>query len=223
MLKKLTEEKLSEILEAGIAEFAEQGAERACMSRIAKSAGISVGVLYKYYADKDAFFDACLSRSLDVLRSTLGEIAAEDGRIMSGAEAAIRAVQNFSAEHVNYTRMYLRITAESGGEYAAKLAGAIEGLSSEVYARRIAEAQSAGDVRADMDPRLFAFFFDSLLMMMQFSYCCDYYRERFRVYCGEAAENDALVASQLLKFLESAFTTEKKDIPHRPKNTKGEG
>ena len=63
----------------------------------------------------------------------------------------------------------------------------------------------------------------SLLMMMQFSYCCDYYRERFRVYCGEAAENDALVASQLLKFLESAFTTEKKDIPHRPKNTKGEG
>ena len=53
MLKRLTEEKLEEILEAGITEFGEQGFEKTSMSRVAGRAGISVGVLYKYYGDKD--------------------------------------------------------------------------------------------------------------------------------------------------------------------------
>ena len=43
--------------------------------------------------------------------------------------------------------------------------------------------------RRDMDPRLFAFFFDNLLMMLQFSYCCDYYRARLALYCGEDRED----------------------------------
>ena len=67
MLKKLTQEQLAAVLEAGIAEFAEKGPERASMGAIARAAGLSVGVLYKYYADKEAFFSACLERSLDAL------------------------------------------------------------------------------------------------------------------------------------------------------------
>ena len=169
------------------------------LSAIASSSALSCG----------ASFSACLQRSLEALRDTLSRIETTDGGILTGAEAAIRAVQHFSVEHANYTRMYLRLTAESGGEYAKTLARAIEELSAEVYTRRIARAKDAGDVRGDMDPRLFAFFFDSLLMMMQFSYCCDYYQERFRLYCGEAAQDSALVAGELLKFLESAFTTQR--------------
>ena len=49
MLKKLTEEKLNEVLEAGIGEFADCGLHQASMNAIARRAGISVGVLYKYY------------------------------------------------------------------------------------------------------------------------------------------------------------------------------
>ena len=56
MHEKLTEAKLAEILEAGIHEFAERGMEKASMASIAGRAGISVGVLYKYYSDKESFF-----------------------------------------------------------------------------------------------------------------------------------------------------------------------
>ena len=66
-----------------------------------------------------------------------------------------------------------------------------------------------------MDPRLFAFFFDNLLMMLQFSYCCDYYRARFALYGGGSLPEEGLVERELLKFLESAFTTEQSQIPHR--------
>ena len=80
----------------------------------------------------------------------------------------------------------------------------------------LAEAQAAGDVRGDMDPRMLAFFFDNLLMMLQDSYSSDYYRERLRRYCGEeAAEDEDFVASQLIRFLECAFTFESGDIRHK--------
>ncbi len=58
MLKKLSDEKINEILEAGISEFASHGMDRANTNVIAKKAGVSVGVIYKYYNDKEGFFFA---------------------------------------------------------------------------------------------------------------------------------------------------------------------
>jgi hypothetical protein len=68
-----------------------------------------------------------------------------------------------------------------------------------------------------MDPEMLAFFFDDLLMMVQFAGCCDYYRERFRLYCGGTPEEqEERLERELLKFLESAFTFEESEIVHRP-------
>ncbi|MEA4964759.1 MAG: TetR/AcrR family transcriptional regulator [Oscillospiraceae bacterium] len=216
MLKKLTEDTRANILEIGISEFAVHGPDRANMAEIARKAGISVGVLYKYYADKDAFFTACLQRSLDALRAVLEGIVAREGRIFSYAEAVIRAVQQYAREHADYMRMYLQITACGNQAHAACLADTIESISASLYTETIRAAQSRGDVRRDMDPRLFAFFFDNLLMMMQFSYCCDYYKARFQRYCGDGIlEDNETVVQELLKFLESAFTLEQSEISHR--------
>jgi TetR/AcrR family transcriptional regulator len=218
MFEKLSEEKKTEILETGIAEFAGKGVDRANINEIARKAGISVGVLYKYYTDKETFFLACLKRSLDVLNSVLQEQMTSSDKLLVRAEKIIRVVQRTSREHTNYIRMYNEITSGSSRKYAPVLAEKIESLSSTVYAKFIADAAERGDIRDDIEPRMFAFFFDNLLMMLQFSYSCDYYRERFKVYCGEAyADNDELVASQLTKFLESAFTFRSSDIKHREK------
>ena len=111
----------------------------------------------------------------------------------------------------------LPILAASGGEEARRLAGEIEGVTSRLYAGAIAAGQAAGDLRRDMDPKMLAFFFDDLLMMVQFAGCCDYYRERFRLYCGGTPEEqEERLERELLKFLESAFTFEESKIVHRP-------
>ena len=53
----------------------------------------------------------------------------------------------------------------------------------------------------------------SLLVALQFSYTCDYYRERFKVFCGEdILEDDDRVAEELVKFLESAFAVSRDDV-----------
>ena len=216
MLKKLSEEQLERLLEAGVEEFARRGLAGANMRTIADRACISVGALYKYYGDKDGFFRACLDRSLEALDRTLAEVISQEAGFREYARRIIRALLRFSREHAGYVRLYC-VLAASGGEEARRLAGEIEGVTSRLYAGAIAAGQAAGDLRRDMDPAMLAFFFDGLLMMVQFAGCCEYYRERFRLYCGGTPEEqEERLERELLKFLESAFTFEESEIVHRP-------
>ena len=216
MLKRLTEEKLEEILEAGITEFGEQGFEKTSMSRVAGRAGISVGVLYKYYGDKDGFFLACVKKSMQELERTLSETTSREEKLLQYAERLIQALQQHCREHPSHIRMYHELTCGSAARFVPALTQEIESLSARLYTSMTERAQREGKIRRDADPGLFAFFFDNLLMMLQFSYCCDYYRARFALYCGGAVpDGGRQVEAELLKFLESAFTTEQAQIPHR--------
>lgn len=214
MLKKLAEEQLEQLLEAGVEEFALQGLAGANMRTIAERAGVSVGALYKYYGDKEGFFRACLDRSLEALDAVLAEVIGKEAGFREYARRIIRALLRFSREHAGYVRLYCALAA-SGGKDARELAREIEGVTSRLYAGTIAAGQAAGDLRRDMDPAMLAFFFDNLLMMLQFTGCCDYYRERFRLYCGGTPEDqEERLERELLKFLEAAFTFEEAGIIH---------
>lgn len=215
MLKRLTKEKLDEILEAGISEFGEQGLERTSMSRIAVRAGTSVGVLYKYYSDKDTFFLACVRKSLKELEETLSKTVRREEKLLQYAECLIESLQRHCREHPSHVRMYHELTCAGAGRFGPLLAQEIEGMTARLYSGMILRAQHEGKIRQDADPKLFAFFFDNLLMMLQFSYCCGYYRERFHLYYPTDPENmDLRIRKELLKFLESAFTLEEQDIIH---------
>ena len=218
MLQKLTSEKIDAILETGINEFAEYGLDRANINVIAKKAGISVGVLYKYYKDKEVFFLACLNKSLIVLDQVISEVLIGEAKLLKRVEKIVRAVQKYSRKHVNYTKMYNSITVGSNKRFAPELAKRIEGMTSQVYSQFIANAMQEGDIRQDIDPAMFAFFFDSLLMMMQFSYSCEYYMERYKIFCGaDILKEDERVVQEFLKFIESAFTFDRGKITHKAK------
>lgn len=213
MPKKLTDEKKNEIMETGIRVFAEYGFERANTNVIAREAGISVGVLFKYYKDKEGFFAACLTRSIDMLKSVLQSVLQTEGSSFDKAECLFRAVIDFSRSHGDYIRMYHQISLGGNKALTERLAEEIESVSSEVYSAYIAEAQKKGELRADISPSLAAFFFDNLLMMLQFSYSCDYYRQRLRQYTGLESDDesaDEKMISELLRFVEGALGNSKK-------------
>ena len=81
MLKRLTEGKINEILETGIVEFAQNGPDRANINVIARKSGVSVGVIYKYYQNKDAFFEACLRQALKALERVINDALRGECRI----------------------------------------------------------------------------------------------------------------------------------------------
>ena len=61
------------VLEAAAQVLLREGYARATTNRIAEVAGVSVGTIYQYFADKDEIFDALIRREMDNLRRVLRE------------------------------------------------------------------------------------------------------------------------------------------------------
>ena len=209
--ERIPNERRERILEVGITEFSSKGYENANINTIARNAGISIGLMYKYFSTKEDLFLTCISRGMHILEEALEEIMISHDKILIKAEKLIRATCELSKKNKNYIKLYNEITAEKDGERAVSLAREIESQTSKIYITSIAQALARGDVRQDLDPRLFAFFLDNLLTTLQFSFTCEYYKERLRIYTGVDTDrlNDDEIVNQLLKFIESAFTFEK--------------
>lgn len=209
--ERATDERKEKILEVGIKEFASKGYEKANINIIAKKAGISIGLMYKYFSTKEDLFITCIQRGMSILDDAVDEILQSDDKLIVKAEKLIRTTCQLSQRDANYVKLYNEITSERDSEKAIEFAKAIEGETSKKYVKCITDALAKGDVRQDMDPRLFAFFLDNLLTSLQFSFTCDYYRNRLEIYTGvNVAElSEDQIVRQLLKFIESAFTFEK--------------
>lgn len=209
--ERIPSERKERILEVGIEEFSSKGYENANINVIAHNAGISIGLMYKYFSTKEDLFLTCISRGMIILEEALEEIMASRDKLLIKAEKLIRATCEVSRKNQKYIKLYNEITAEKDGERAVALAREIESQTSRIYITSIAQALASGDVRQDLDPRMFAFFLDNLLTTLQFSFSCEYYKERLRIYTGVDTDelNDDEIVCQLLKFIESAFTFEK--------------
>ncbi len=206
MYKKLDEDTLITILETGIDEFAGNGLDRANINVIAKKSGVSVGVIYKYYKDKDSFFLACVHHSLKLLEQVLRDAVSDEPDVMICIKRVVYALLDHSRRHSNYNVMYNEITSGSCKRYAAVLAKEIETRTAFVYEQLIEKAKQSGELNSDIDSRMLAFFFDNLLMMLQFSYSCDYYKERMKIFCGEdVLDNDKKIAEEFIGFIGAAL------------------
>lgn len=206
MYKKLDDNTLNTILETGIDEFADNGLDRANINVIAKKSGVSVGVIYKYYGDKDNFFLACVRHSLKLLEQVLRDSFSGETDVMTCIRRVVYALLDHCKKHKNYNVMYNEITSGSCKRYAAVLAKEIETCTAMVYEQLMENAKRLGEVGINIESHMFAFFFDNLLMMLQFSYSCEYYRERMKIFCGEdVLDNDEKVAEEFIRFIGAAL------------------
>ena len=206
MLKPLTKEQTDSILRIAAEEFADKGFAGTAISSIAKKAGVSVGVIYKYYAGKEDLFNACVAKSLGTMEEVLNTAKTSGGSMLEMADVLITEAQRFAKENPEYIRLYHQITATGSPSGKTQSAELIESGTARLYEGFIKSASEKGAIRQDIDPSAFAFFFDNLMMMLHFSYACDYYKDRFRIYCGDDAfDKDAFIKEQLMKFIGGAL------------------
>lgn len=206
MYKKLDEKAKKTILETGIEEFAQRGLDRANINVIARKAGVSVGVIYKYFGDKDSFFLACVRHSLALLEEVLQGAIAHETDIESGIRDIVQALIAHAREHQSHNALYNEITSGGCKKYAKELAREIEGRTAAVYTQLLENARAAGTVDPGMDPGTVAFFLDDLFMMLQFSFSCEYYRERMRIFCGTDSTDDTeKMTESFMRFIKNAL------------------
>lgn len=206
MYKKLSDEKKQIIIDSGIEEFAKEGFVGANLARIAKGAGVSVGVIYKYYKDKEDLFLSCVRYGLNDLTEALKEVAFKSDDLEASIRAVVRTLINHSKTNQNINMMYNEITSGGAKQFATMLAEEIEGISALVYTDLLRKAKEEGRCRKDLIPAMAAFFIDNLFMMLQFSYSCDYYKERLKLYLGnEGIDNDEAMEEGMVRFIENAL------------------
>lgn len=204
---RILEEKRNRIFESAINEFATLGYVNANTNKIARNAGISVGSLFQYFDNKEDLFLTTVKHCAILLKAMLEDIMVGEEDILIKVEKLLRTIQKHSRENTNMIRLYNEMATQSNSKIICEAVDDLESLTASLYSSLIEKAQKENDARQDCDPRMFAFLLDNIFMMLQFSYSCDYYRERFKRYVKEDIfDQDDFVVEQTLKFIKAAFT-----------------
>lgn len=110
----LKEEKKQRILQAALNEIAENGFEKAGVTRIVKEAGIATGSFYQYFDDLDDLFLFIATEAARLKTAYMRRAAEEVGR--ENLESCVRALYlgglRFAVEHGEYlqaTQRFLQI------------------------------------------------------------------------------------------------------------------
>lgn len=134
------EDKRRRLIAAGLEEFSERGLAGARLDRIAKRAECSAGLLYSYFANKEALFDAVFAA---IVQRVVDEvpITADD---LPGYAVALHSAQRDNPVEVRFAAWYElervdRDLEETRSAYDAKTAA-------------VRSAQERGIVRADIAP-----------------------------------------------------------------------
>lgn len=204
---RIPQEKQERIMQASMDEFAENGFEHGNTNRIAKAAEISVGSLFKYFTSKEDLFISTVKYGSARLKEELKDLANGDEDVFIKVEKVLRTVQEHSRHNVNMIRLYNEMTSHGDSQLVLQEVDWLESFTATLYAQLIEKAKADGVVRPDCDARMFAFLLDNLFMMLQFSYSCDYYKERFKVYVSsDILQRDEFVIEQTMKFIRAAFS-----------------
>ncbi len=145
-----TREKL---LAAAEVVFAHRGYENARVADIVAEAGISHGLFYRHFADKDAILGAVLDRLNARLRDTSGRVAS-DGRVPTLEQLQTRNIQFFREYAEN--RLLLRVSREAAarsgnGDFRTKWLANRERFVGRTY-RWLQELEARAEITPLEDP-----------------------------------------------------------------------
>lgn len=206
----IPEEKRKKILDVAVTEFANEGFDNANINTIAKKAEVSVGSLYKYFDTKTDLFLTSVNYGISILDSVIESVVTSKDDVLTKLEKLIRIAIDFSRRTKVLIKLYNEVTSESNSTLAEKIAADIETKTCAAYKKAIEDGQKAGQIRQDIDPGIAAFLVDNILMNVQFSYACDYYSYRYKIYAGDdIMEKDDYAIENILRFIKSALRTEK--------------
>lgn len=198
----LKQEKSDRVLAAAINEFATRGYEQANTNRIASTAGISVGALFKYFASKEDLFRYVIHAGSNVIEDLVGTSLAAEASTMEKIEQVLRIVVTTSSLEREYVLLYHEATSVGNKDLTHDLVLDIESFTARSYIDLMKQGQARGEVRTDLSAESLAFLLDNIFVTLQFSLACDYYQDRMKRYLDLGV--DDLIDSSLA-FIRSAL------------------
>lgn len=203
---KIADEKKERIMAAAAAEFAAKGFGSANINVIAQRAGVSIGAMYNYFASKEDLFLTVIDGAYRLLERVLDEVKAAGGEIFETIERMFRAAQTYSKQYPELNQIYLDMTSEGLAHLSRKLSGKMETISSRLYKEMLTQAKDDGLVDSGVDTDVTAFFLDNLILLLQYSYTSEYFKERMKIFVGpDALESDERIVAGLMRLVRGAL------------------
>lgn len=147
--RHLPADKQERVLDAALAEFADQGYHQASLNRMVAQAGIAKGSLYQYFPNKEGIFAYIFQYGLKVVRRTLTTVKEEtlEENFFKRLEKSLLAGVAFSREHPRIFSLYLRIQLDNKVPFREEFLAAVRRHATEYFASLVRRAQSRGELR----------------------------------------------------------------------------
>lgn len=140
-----------ELLDLVVAEFNARGYDATSMEDIARATGMTKSAVYHHVPGKEALLRLAVTRAVDALFAVLEEPASTTGTAVARLEHVLRRSAEVLVDLLPYVTLLLRVRGNTATERDA-LARRRE-LDHRLSAL-VQDAIVAGEVRADLDPRL---------------------------------------------------------------------
>lgn len=172
------------ILEAAMGEFSARGYAGASLNTVCAEYGISKGILYHYFKDKDALYLVCVQDCFDHLTAALRQAAdALEGSIEARLQAYFHARLRFFAENSLYLGIFADAAFNAPPELATRIAACREGFDA-VNLSVLTDLLSCVPLREGLSGAAIA---DDFRLYM------DYFNMRFREAAREKAPSKAML------------------------------
>lgn len=140
----------SSVLEMSVEVFNRHGYDATSMGMLAEQLGISKSAIYHHVASKEHLLRLALDHALIPLEAIGGEEGSRSGPAASRLEHTLRATVRVLVEQQPYVTLLLRLRGNTEIERdALQRRRAVD----QQVAQLVAEAQSEGALRDDLDPR----------------------------------------------------------------------
>jgi AcrR family transcriptional regulator len=134
--------------------FGDYGYDATSIAGIAREAGVSDGLLYRYFADKRALLLAVLGQFFEELIDRARAAVAQAADFAGRLQALTRTHLQTMVDEPELCRLFLRQTRDSGnyiGSPIHQMTGRYTALLGEI----VGAALAAGECRPDLDGRMF--------------------------------------------------------------------
>ena len=139
------------LLELVVGVFNERGYEGASMEDLAKASGFTKSTFYHHVSGKEELLRMAVNRALDALSAALDDTETSGGRPVRQLEEAIRRTTEVLIAELPYVTLLLRVRGNTEIERDAL---ARRRTIDSRLASLVKAAVDAGEIRADIDPRL---------------------------------------------------------------------
>ena len=139
------------LLDLVVAVFNERGYEAASMDDLAKASGFTKSTFYHHVSGKEELLRMAVNRALDALSAALDKTVDTDGTPVEKLQDAIRRTTAVLLDELPYVTLLLRIR---GNTVIEREALARRRAIDTRLSTLVKTAADAGEIRADIDPRL---------------------------------------------------------------------